>query len=107
MRFDDLELVRTAFGRFDRDLDRMDDAAEADVRPDDRRLRMALEQRLHLASGTRAPASCFGERHVDVVVQDHDEPGLAGEVEDAIERRVREAGGFAGDLRRDELLVDA
>ena len=46
------------------------------------------------------------ERHVDVVVHDHDEPDLAGEVEDPIERRVGEARGLAGDLRRDELLVD-
>ena len=29
------------------------------------------------------------ERHVDVVVQQHDEAHLAGEVEDAVERRVR------------------
>jgi hypothetical protein len=40
--------VGDALGRLRRDLHRMDDAAEADVRPDDRRLRMALEQRLHL-----------------------------------------------------------
>jgi hypothetical protein len=40
-------------------------------------------------------------------VEDHDEAGFGGEVEDAIERRVGQAGGLAGDLRRDELLVDA
>jgi hypothetical protein len=44
---------------------------------------------------------------IDVVVEDHDEPGFGGEVEDAIERRVGEAGRVAGDLRRHELLVDA
>jgi hypothetical protein len=47
------------------------------------------------------------ERHVDVVVDDHDEARFRGEVEDAIERGVCEAGSLAGDLGRDELLVDA
>ena len=46
------------------------------------------------------------ERHVDVVVQEHDEPDLAGEVEQAVERGFGQAGGLAGDLRRDELLVN-
>ena len=46
------------------------------------------------------------ERHVDVVVQQHDEPDFAGEIEDAVERRIGEARGVAGHLRRHELLVD-
>ncbi len=49
----------------------------------------------------------FRERHVDVVVEDHDQPGLGGELEDAIEGGVGKARRFSGDLRGDELLVDA
>ena len=67
---------------------------------------MPLEDRLHLRQVDR-----FGvllrERHVDVVVKNDHQADLAGEVEDAIERGIGEAGGFTGDLRRDELLVDA
>ena len=46
------------------------------------------------------------ERHVDVVVQNDHQPDLAGEIQDAIERRIGQARGSAGHLRRDELLVD-
>ena len=84
----------------------MHDAAEADVRPDDRRLRVALEQGDHLLQVDRLGV-LLGKRHVDVVVQDDDEAGLGGEGEDAIQRRVGQAGGLARDLRADELLVDA
>jgi hypothetical protein len=35
-----------------------------------------------------------------------DEPDLPREVQDAIERGIRQARGLSGDLRRDELLVD-
>ena len=51
------------------DLHRMDDASEPDVRPDDRRLRMPLEQRLHLRQIDRLGIR-LRERHVDVVVKD-------------------------------------
>ena len=34
-------------------------------------------------------------------------PEAGGELEHAVERRVGEAGGLAGDLGRDEFLVDA
>ena len=40
-------------------------------------------------------ASVLGERHVDVVVEDHDEPGLGRKVENAIERGIGQAGGLA------------
>jgi hypothetical protein len=40
-------------------------------------------------------------------VQDHDETGFGGEVQNAIERGIGEARGFTRNLRRDELLVDA
>ena len=73
----------------------MHDAAEPDVRPDDRRLRMPLEQRLHLRQIDRLGV-LLRERHVDVVVQDHDEAGFGGELENAVERGVGQAGGFAG-----------
>ena len=53
---------RSALGRFSRDLHRMHDAAEADVGPDDRRLRVPLEQLLHLrqVDRLRRPASANG-----------------------------------------------
>jgi hypothetical protein len=46
------------------------------------------------------------ERHVHVVVEDDDEPGLAREVQDPVEGGIDEAGRLARDLRGDELLVD-
>ena len=46
------------------------------------------------------------ERHVDVVVQNHDEPGLCGEIEDSIESGIGEARRVAGHLRRHELFVN-
>ena len=58
-----------------------------------------LRDLIRILSGTR-------EGHVDVVVQDHHEADLAGRVEDAIQRRVEQARGLAGDLRRHEFLVD-
>ena len=86
-------------------LDRAHDAPEADVRPDDRGLRVPLEEVPQLDELIRLLLR-LRERHVDVVVQEHDESDLAGEIEDPVERRIREAGRLAGDLGRDELLVD-
>ena len=87
--------------------DRLDDAPEPGVRPDDGRARMAREQRLHLRRSRPAPCSGFANGTCDVVVDEDDQPDLAREVEDAVERRVGEARDVAGDLRGDELLVDA
>ena len=84
----------------------MNDAAKTDVRPDDARARMALEQRLHLREIHRLGIGLC-ERHVDVVVEDDDEPALGGEVENPIERRIGQARGLAGNLRGHEFLVDA
>ena len=69
------------------------------------RLRMALEQRFHLREIDRLGIG-LGERHVDVVVKDADESGFPGKIQNAIERRVCQAGGFARDLRGDEFLVN-
>jgi 3-polyprenyl-4-hydroxybenzoate decarboxylase len=46
--------------------------------------------------------AAFGlrERHVHVVVDDDDEPDLAREVEDAVERRVGQARDVAAILER-------
>ena len=76
------------------------------MRPDDGRLRVALEERFHLSQVDRLRVR-LRERHVDVVVEDHDEARLGGELEDAVERGIREAGRLARDLGRDEFLVDA
>jgi hypothetical protein len=67
---------------------------------------MPPQERFHLREidGLRIR---FRERHVDVVVQDHDEPRFGGEREDAIEGRVLQACGLAVDFSRDEFLVDA
>jgi hypothetical protein len=54
----------------------MHDAPEADVGPDDRCLRMPLEERLHLRQVDRLGVG-LRERHVDVVVDDDDETGSA------------------------------
>jgi hypothetical protein len=103
-RLQDLHVVWRAFRRLRRYLNGMHDAAEARVRPDDRCARMPLEQRLHLRQIHRFSVR-LGERHVDVAVQNHDEARISREVEDAIERRIRQACGLAGNLRGDELLV--
>ena len=95
-----------ALGGFGRHLHRMHDAAKADVRPDDARARVALEQRLHLRQIRRFGVG-LRERHVDVVVKDDDQPALGGELENPIERRIGQARGLAGDLRGHEFLVDA
>ena len=97
---------RRALGGLRRDLHRTDDPPEAGVGPDDRGLRVPLQQGLHLRQVNRLGID-LAERHVDVVVQDHHQPRFRGEVEHAVERRIGQAGGLAGDLRRDELLVDA
>ena len=81
-------------------------AAEAQVRPDDRRVRVALEQRLQIRQ-VGGPLRGLGEGHVQIVVEQHDQAHLGGEVQDAIQRRVQQAGRATGGLRGDELLVDA
>ena len=86
-------------------LHRVNHPAETRVRPDHRSLRMAPEQVFHLREVDRLGAF-LRERNIDVVVQEDDEPHLTREFEDAVERRVREARGVAGDLGRDELLVN-
>ena len=48
----------------------------------------------------------LGKRRVGIAVNEHDEPDLAGEVEQSIERGVGDARRFTGDLRGHELLVD-
>ena len=58
---------------------------------------MTAQQVLHLRQEDRLRTR-LGERHVDVVVQDHDEPNLAREVENAVERRVGQARSVASDL---------
>ena len=83
----------------------MNDPAEPGVGPNDRRARMAAEQRLHLLEVHR-PRVHLGEGHVDVAMEKDDQSDLAGEIEDAIERRVLQACDIARHLRRDELLVD-
>lgn len=67
---------------------------------------MTAEQRLHLACVSRRLA-LFGKRCVDVVVDHHHQAGLRGEIQDAVERRVPQAGDFTGDFGRHKFLVDA
>ena len=86
-------------------LDRPHDAPEAAVGPDDRGLRVAPEERAELRRLVRVLPR-LREGHVDVVVEDDDEPGLAREVEDPVEGGIDEAGRLSRDLRGDELLVD-
>jgi hypothetical protein len=66
----------------------MDDSAESHVRPDDRGVRVAPEQRLHLREIHRLGAR-LRERHVHVVVEDHHEPGLPREIENPVHGRIR------------------
>src|SRR3954462_12153266 len=82
------------------------DAPDADVRPDDGGVGVALEERLDLLEvcGRRA---LLREGRVDVVVYEDDEPDLRGEVYEAVERRVVEARDLARDLCGDELFMNA
>jgi hypothetical protein len=83
----------------------MNDAAETEVSPDDRGLRVPPQECLHLREVHRLGVG-LRKRHVEVVVEDDDETRFGGEVEDPIEGRIGQAGGFADDLRGHELLVD-
>jgi hypothetical protein len=58
---------------------------------------MAAQQILHLREIYGLGAG-FRERHVDVAVQDDNEPHLAGEVEHPVERGVGQAGSVARHL---------
>ncbi len=78
---------------------------EPDVGPDDRRLGMPPQQRLHLGEEDRL-LSRLGERHIHIVVDQDDEPHLAREVEDPVQGRIDQARDLARDLRGHELLVN-
>src|SRR6185436_11203565 len=59
--------------------DRTHDAAETQVRPDDRGAWMSSEEGLQLLQVDR-DAAALRKGPVDVVVQENDQPGLGGEV---------------------------
>ena len=63
-------------------------------------VRMAPEAAPSSASRYAGVALSLRERHVHVAVQQHEQPDLAGEGEDAVERGIEQARGLAGDLRR-------
>ncbi len=87
-------------------VDGTDDPAHADMGPDDRdRFRVPQEEVPHLEDLPRLLVR-LRERHVRVAVQERHQPDLAGEVEDPVQRLIREAGRPAGGLGRHELLVD-
>ena len=75
----------------------MDDPPEADVRPDDRALRMALEQRLHLCVRYTGSASIFPNGMSMSLCRITTMPALSREVEHAIECGIGQAGCLAPD----------
>src|SRR5688572_29919094 len=84
---------------------RANDSSQAQVRPDNRSLPMAPQHALQfLQVGRRR--TLLREGHVDIVVKEHDEARLRGEVEDLVKRRIEETGSAAGDFCRHELLVN-
>src|SRR5215475_3792940 len=79
------------------------------MRPNDGRAWMALEESDELPEvGRLGSILCdvFCERKVDVVVKDDNETRFGGEIENAIEGRILEAGYFPGNLCGDKFLVN-
>ena len=101
--FHDADVRRVPLRGFRRHSNRMHDPSESDVGPDDRRLRMPLEECLHLREIDRLGV-CLRKGHVDVVVKDHDEAGFSRKLQDAIEGGVGQARRLAGDLWRTRTL---
>ena len=66
---------------------------------------MTLEQRFHLRR-IRRFCAWFGKRHVDVVVNQHDETDFGREVDETIERLVLETRHFARDFRGNKFLMN-
>jgi hypothetical protein len=75
----------------------------AGMRPDDGRVRMTFEERLHLTEVSWW-GSFLGERHIDIVVDQNHKAHLGGEFEYAVESRILEAGDLSRNLCRDESL---
>src|SRR5579859_659232 len=90
-------------------LARSDSAAEAGVCPDDGSARVALEDgdKLFEVGGLGGvPGNVFCEGEIDIVVKNDDEAGFGGEIKDAVEGGIFEAGDFAWDFCGDEFLVN-
>ncbi len=64
-------------------LDWPDYPANTGMRPDDGRVRVALQECLHLIEVCWL-RPFLGERNVDIVVNQHDQPNFGGEVEDTV-----------------------
>src|SRR5262245_58169085 len=83
----------------------MHHASQTRVRPDDRRVAVASEERAQLA-GVLGLYPRLAERAIHVVMENDHQPGLCGEIEDSVERGIDQARWPTGDLRRHELLVN-
>ena len=68
-------------------------------------VRMTLEKGFYLVE-IRRLRSFFGKRPIHVVMNQHNQSDLAGEVEDPVQRRVLQARNRTGDLGGYELLVN-
>ena len=94
--------------------DGADDATEAGMGPDDGGFGMALDESFHLGKVEGLGAGSiggniglvFGEGRIDVVVDDDDETGIGGKIEDAVESGILKAGDIAGNFRGDKFLVN-
>src|SRR5687767_5267510 len=74
--------------------------------PDKRRIRMAPEERLHLGRISRLGAGPR-KRHVDVVVNEHNQTNFCSEVDQTIERLVLKTCDITRDLCGNKFLMNA
>src|SRR5262249_21614922 len=98
-RFDACKVVRG----------RRNNTAEAGMSPDDRGVRVALEEGSDLIEiGGAGSVFCHDarERNVDIVVEDDDKARLTSEIEDPIQSWILKASDFAGNFRRHKFLVN-
>src|SRR5215468_12427193 len=89
---------------------RSDCAAEACVCPDDGGAGMAMENgdELFEVGGFGCVfGNVLGKGKIDVVVQNDDEAGFGGEIENSVEGRIFEAGYFPRNFCGNEFLVNS
>src|SRR5215471_6860658 len=88
---------------------RSDSASQAHVSPDYVRARVSLEECDYLFEIGRLGftfCNLLCKRKVDVVVKNDDKACFGGEIENAIEGWIFEAGDFTGNLCGDEFFVN-
>src|SRR5580704_7466025 len=82
-----------------------DYAADTGMRPNDRRVGVTFQERLHLFEVCRRRAF-FGEWNIDIVVNQHNQPNFGGEVENTVQSGILKACHLTSYLRGYELLMN-